>query len=555
MADGLVAAAMKPKRKKYSKSAIRIIEEAVHLLRTAPGVLLAGYYLGSVPFVLGLLYFWADMSRSAHANEYNAAAALGLAFLFVWMKFWQTVFARRIQAQISGDLQPRRSLRQIASITATQSLIQATRFIVIPVAGLLVVPFGFCYAFYQNATAHAGEDVQDVTLTCQWAWRQAKLWPRQNHLLIGIFWLLGLVIFLNLSLATLIIPQLMKSLLGVESIFTLSGIRVILNSTFWIAMLGMTYLFLDPFIKTAYVLRCFYGSALGSGEDLKTELNRILNPGAKIIAGLLIVILCVAPVLSIAKTPVPVSAGELDQSIEEIMNRPEFSWRMPRETAGQKEPETMGPLEAALKWLLDMITKGIKTIGEWITRFLDWLESLLPKSEGQPLSGNKNWKTPLRMVLLLLLFLFLAIMAFIFIRIWQRRRTGPVETISAAATPVPDLSDEKVKADDLPTNRWLSLAGELAEKEELRLAMRALYLATLAHLADHEMITIESYKSNREYEDELTRRAHEHGELILIFSKSLNVFERAWYGMYHIARSEFDSFARNQKRILAFAEK
>jgi len=149
----------------------------------------------------------------------------------------------------------------------------------------------------------------------------------------------------------------------------------------------------------------------------------------------------------------------------------------------------------------------------------------------------------------------MAIMAFIFIRIWQRRRVKPVETISTSAVPVPDLTDEKVKADDLSTNRWLSLATELADKGELRLAMRALYLATLAHLADHEMITIQSYKSNREYERELKRRAHEHGELISIFSNSLNVFEGAWYGMYQIARSEFDSFSLNQKRILAFAEK
>jgi len=107
-------------------------------------------------------------------------------------------------------------------------------------------------------------------------------------------------------------------------------------------MLGMTYLFLDPFVKTAYVLRCFYGSALGSGEDLKTELNRILNPGAKILAGLLIVIFCVAPALSVADTRAPVSPGELDQSIEEVMNRPEFSWRMPRETIEKKELQAMG---------------------------------------------------------------------------------------------------------------------------------------------------------------------------------------------------------------------
>ena len=555
MAIRLVDTAMKPSQKKYQKSALRIIEETVHLLRTGPGLLLSVYYLGSVPFVLGLLYFWADMSRSPNAREYSAAAALGLAVLFVWMKLWQSIFALKVHDRISGDLSHSRSLGQLASIAATQTLIQATRFFVMPIAALLAIPFGYCYAFYQNAAVHVGRDNQDFKPTCQWAWRQAKLWPRQNHLLIAIFWLFGLVIFLNVSMATLIIPQLLKSLLGVDSVFTLGGAAVLVNSTFWIAMLGVTYLFLDPFIKTAYVVRCFYGSALGSGADLKTELNRILNPGVKIIAGLLIVVFCIAPVRLIAQAPATVAPDELNQSIEEIISRPEFSWRMPRETAEEKEPESLGPLEAALKWLLDAITKGIKTIKGWITSFIDWLESLLPERRGQPVSGDKNWKKSVRIVLFLLLLLFLAIMTFIFIRIWRRRQVKPVETISTSAIPVPDLTDEKVKADELSTNRWLALAGELADKGELRLAMRALYLATLAHLADREMITIESYKSNREYEDELKRRAHEHGELISIFSSSLNVFERAWYGMYQIAHSEFDSFLLNQKRILAFAEK
>ena len=278
--------------------------------------------------------------------------------------------------------------------------------------------------------------------------------------------------------------QLMKSLLGIESIFTLSGLRMIFNSTFLIAMLGVTYLVLDPIIKTVYVLRCFYGSALDSGEDLKAELNQILHPGARIISGLLIVILSVAPVLTWAKTPASVSPGELDQSIEEVMNRPEFSWRMPRETIEKKELQAMGPIEAAITWMLDMIKKGLKSIGSWVKSILDWLESLMPKSEGQPTTEDKNWQIPVRMVLLLLLFLFLAIMAFIFIRIWQRRRIRPVETASTPVTPVPDLNDEKVSADDLSTNRWLAIAEELTNKGDLRLAMRVLYLATLAHLAD-----------------------------------------------------------------------
>jgi len=555
VADRLVVAAMKSNQKKYQKSALRITEETFQLLRTSPGMLLIVYYLGSVPFVLGLLYFWADMSRSANAYEYSAAAALALAFLFVWMKVWQTFFTLRVHARISGDPPPRLSPRLIIAITSTQTLIQATRLIVIPIAALLAIPFGYCYAFYHNAAIAMGEDGQDVKSTCQWAWKQAKLWPRQNHLLIGIFWIFGLVIFANVSMAAVIIPSLAKSLLGIESIFSIGGLRMILNSTFLIAILGMTYLLLDPIIKTAYVLRCFYGSALNSGEDLKSELNRFLNRGKETVAGLLVFILCATPFTSPAQTPASVSPDDLNRSIEEIMSRPEFSWRMPREDGGQEEQKARGPIAAAVKWILDLTAKVFKTIGEWISHIFEWLKGLLPEREKTQASEKSNWITPVRMVLIVLLFLFLAIMIFICFRIWRGRQAKPSETSAAAAASVPDLTDEVIKADDLSSNRWLTLAGELAEKGELRLAMRAFYLATLAHLAEHELLTIESYKSNREYELELKRRAHEQKEMIDIFSQSIQVFERAWYGMYRLARSEFDSFAKDQKRILMYAQK
>jgi len=246
---------MKKGHKKNHKSAIRLVEEAVHLLRSTPGDLLGGYYLGSVPFILGLLYFWADMSRSANAHEYSAVFALGLAFLFAWMKFWQAVFAMRVRYRIVGHTQYQWTFRRIASVAATQTLIQSTRFIVLPMAALVVLPFGFCYAFYQNITACFEKEFQRPTVTCKWAWRQAGLWPRQNHLLIGIFWIFGAVILLNVSIAAFFAPQLVKTLFGTDSVFALSGIHLLLNTTFWIAMLGMTYLLLDPLIKTAYVLR------------------------------------------------------------------------------------------------------------------------------------------------------------------------------------------------------------------------------------------------------------------------------------------------------------
>ena len=555
MADRLVVGIMKKRHKKHQKSAIRMIEEAVHILRAAPGALLSVYYIGSIPFILGLLYFWADMSRSATAYEHSAVAALGLSFLFVWMKFWHTVFMFQIRAQFFNEILPPWSLRRIASIAATQSIIQATRFLVLPIASLMVIPFGFCYAFYQNVSAHDDVLGQTVRSTCKWAWQQARLWPRQNHLLIGIYWIFGFVIFINVAITAMVIPQMVKTLFGVDSAFTLSGLYMFLNTTFWIVVLGITYLLLDPLIKSTYVLRCYYGAALQSGEDLRSELSRNLVSRKKLIAGFLFISVCFTPFTTMAEQRAPVSPVDLDRSIEETMNRREFAWRMPRETIQADEQQDKGPIEAAVDWLIEMLGKGIKKIGSWITKFIEWLEDMLPKPDKKTETSNGNWITPVRMVLMILLIFLGAVLAYIFVRIWQRRRTRPIEIVRAAGAATPDLTDESVKADDLSTNRWLTVAGELAEKGELRLAMRALYLATLAHLADHEMITIEVYKSNREYERELKRRAHEHQELISIFSANLNFFERVWYGMYRIARPDFDDFATSHQRMMTFAGK
>jgi hypothetical protein len=343
--------------------------------------------------------------------------------------------------------------------------------------------------------------------------------------------------------------------LGIETKFTLSGIWMILHPMFWVAILGMTYLLLDPFIKTAYVLRCFYGEALDSGEDLNTELKHLVVHKKALASGLLIGILFIVPFGADAQSSTSISANELDRSIEEVMNRREFTWRMPRETLQDEKQEPEGPIDAALEWIIDMLGKGIRTLKKWFTNLFDWLESWFPEPEKKPNSSETSWMTFTRIALIMLLVLLVAVLTFVLVRIWQRRRTGRLESTIAAAAPVPDLRDDDIKADDLPVNRWLALAGEMIEAGDLRLAMRALYLATLAHLAENEMISIEIYKSNREYEQELNRRAHEKKEMLTLFSKSLTFFEQVWYGMYQITRSEFDKFAVNQKRILAVAQK
>jgi hypothetical protein len=545
---------MKKAPKQHSKSAILLLEEAVHLLRKAPLFLLSGYYIGTLPFILGLFYFWADMSRSADAQSYHAVASLGIALLYIWMKCWHVVFAARVKMNISGQPLPQWSFQRILSLAATQTLIHATAFFILPLAALIAIPFGWCYAFYQNVTAEAITELSDLKALCKKAWFQARLWPRQNHILLLIFFVFGIIVFLNIASAIYILPHLLKKFLGIESMFTLSGSHVI-NTTFWVVTIGISYLCMNPLVKTVYVLRCFYGAALRSGDDLKTELKGLMPGRTGLVIGLLLAVLFVAhPVPSLATETAFTSPEALDRSIDEVMAQREFTWRMPREITAENEKAPKGPIASVVAWIIDKLGKGLKAVINWIDKLINWLIDLLPTADHRIASPDENWIASVRVAVIVLLIGLLCALVYILWRSWMHRQTAQAEIAASAVESTPDLEDENTTADDLPVNRWLELARELTEKGSLRQAIRAFYLAILADLAAHELITIEKFKSNREYEIELRRRAHQKEGLLKAFSKSRDVFERVWYGMYKISRLDLDHYAAIQKRLMTIAQ-
>jgi hypothetical protein len=116
---------------------------------------------------------------------------------------------------------------------------------------------------------------------------------------------------------------------------------------------------------------------------------------------------------------------------------------------------------------------------------------------------------------------------------------------------VPDLSDENLGAEQLPEDGWTKLARELLAGGDLRLALRAFYLASLAHLAQRNLIKLEKFKSNREYERELNRRAHSLPALLGAFGQNVSVFDRSWYGLHEIDSELVSEFAANLERMRA----
>ena len=70
--------------------ALDLLEEAVHTLRAAPLATIVAHWIGSVPFVLGLLVFWNDMAQPRTPDATCAFEACALALLLLWMNCWRS---------------------------------------------------------------------------------------------------------------------------------------------------------------------------------------------------------------------------------------------------------------------------------------------------------------------------------------------------------------------------------------------------------------------------------------------------------------------------------
>jgi hypothetical protein len=546
---------MKHTPRQQGRGTFDLIEEATQLLRTAPASVLAVYYLGAIPFTLGLLFFWADMSRSAFASQHLADASLAMTLLFLWMKFWQVIFARRLRAQVAGEPPPAVNFRRGTRIFLTQTILQPPGLFLIPLSLIPALPFAWVYAFYQNATALADGHNHTRELFKK-SCRQAVLWPKQNNLALAILFGFALYVFINWTTLCLVLPHLFKMLLGVESVFSKSPLSL-LNTTFFAAMFGLTYLCVDPVLKSFYVLRCFYGESLQSGEDLKAELKPFAGNTLKAAATVLLsgMIFLGTPARA-ADAPVParpqsapqISPPDLNRAINETIHENKYAWRMPREKVEVADGGD-GPVARFLDKVGAMLRKWARAVLDWVN---DWLRKLFrnwhPASKSTGSSGY-GWIMSVQLLLWGLIAVVLAALAIFLYQAWRGRRKSRPAVASEAFFPVPDVTDENVSADQLPEDGWMKLARELLERGEFRLAMRAFYLSSLSHLATRNLISLARFKSNHDYERELRRRGHSFPELLAVFGDNLCVFERIWFGMHEVNAGLVNQFASNVERL------
>ncbi len=352
---------------------IPLLEEAVHVLRRTPRSTLVCHLLGTMPFALAVLLFWNDVNNPHTSDATVGRDSVVLTLLLVWMNCWRAVFAGRLRRQLSASADTPWTWPRIWNLVAGQAFLGATKLVLLPLSLLTLFGFAWTVAFYRSATALADRGDLDPTGIMARASHLARLDRRQGWLILPILAFLWLLFTVNLALTLAFLPQLIRTLTGYESQFSLSGGFYIFTPLFLWSTLAISWMIFDLFIQAVYCLRSFHGESITTGEDIRAGLRML----ASTVAVLLLLVL--APIYGRAQTP----SRQLERSVRQAMQSPEYDWTAPAQTAA---------VPPGAPWLVrftDRAIEGLKSIfsaiGRAIDAFFDWLRKLfeLPGG-GQP---------------------------------------------------------------------------------------------------------------------------------------------------------------------------
>jgi len=520
---------------------LALLEDAAHLLRRAPLDTLLCHWIGSVPLALGLLVFWNRLTHPPVPDLACAAESLAVALLLIWMNCWRAVFAGRLHRQLSGAPERPWNRRRVWRLVGNQAFLGATKLPMLLIALAAVYPFARVVAFYRYAPVLADREDLDPIEAISQARRLSGIDRFQCFLLQTLLLLLSLVALLNVTLVFATLPQLVKMLTGYESVFSRAGESYIWNRLFLLLVLAATWLVFDPFVQAVYCLRCFQGESMGTGEDLRAGLRRVRAAMAKGAAAAAVALaLAVLPIA--ARAADSVAPRELERAVRQTMQSPEYNWRIPPPaTAVSDTPWIILATDRAIA----AVQSAVKWMGMEIAKLLRWIFGGLGLGS---LPGGQAPAAALHWSVWAMIGLALAMAGWV---LWRAHRLRRIKTTTAArpSAAAIKLDDEGLTADRLPEAGWLEMAERAMAEGNLRLALRAFFLANLAWLGRREFLGIHPGKTNREFEMELRRRAREAPEARELFSANVRAFERAWYGLHEVLQEDAERFRQRAEEI------
>ena len=553
-------------QRQKGRSSLQILEEAFHLLRSIDVKYFLILFLGTTTFAGGLLFFIADMSRSGLARETVIPSSIGVTMLYFWMRFCQVKFCEGLwrtinhgsAVSISGTLK----FRNLSALLLMQAF-----HMPLMLAGLLfVIPLGWIIATFQNFTVLAftkdfgRRSFQGLLKS---SLRNSHYEWGQNHGILVVLLIVSLFVWLNIVGTCLGLATFGKAFFGIESAFTLSPLAALLNSTFFIGTLLLAYLLISPVMKAVYVLRCFYAESRVTGEDLLSRLascrairksssreNSMRDKASQVF--IIAVIFCFLPgwvgALSADENP---SSHAFESELSEIFKQKKYQWQLSRRVGTELADSEEGWLARRMRELAESTQELLRSIDQWFDQMMEKATRDAAGASGgsssDSLKGFEGLKSTFSLGLIAVVVGLILWLAFLLYR--KYRDTSGNQKLENIPAEVVDLQSEDIVASQLPEGEWMRLAREQISKGDRRLAIRALFLATLANLGEKGVIMIARFKSNRDYRRELELKLRKKSELRTAFDENTTLFEESWYGWHPVEEETVEDFLKNHEII------
>ena len=510
------------------RSAFDTLDDGFHLLRELPANAWVFYFLGTVPFLLALLWTVTE-TNILYTRQRGLENSFLCAGAFVWMQFWRVRFAGMLEKQLRPDVVEPWTAARVVRCVCIQAGLQSVKLIVLPLAALATLPYAWVVGFFQNAVVLASRPEISTAELVRESGRLATPNQRQLWILMAVLASMGVFVFLNITILVLILPALVKMLFGIENELT----RGTGNPFTWRLLqiaCGGTWLLAGPLTQAVFVQRVYAAESTTSGADLLAALRKLTIVAAAVVC-----------FVGIGRADVP--APELQKNIERVLQERQYSWQE------SDKDEAAESHTGFLNGLVQSVRNGLQSIGRAFEAFGEWLRHVFEQESGEPADGKTK---PPAQALRWIIFALIGGIAIGLVVFFVRSQPVPVPAPEVATATI-DLEDEAVQAADLPEEGWLAMARECAGRQDYRLALRAVYLATLAHLGQKNLLALGTAKTNRDYVRELRRRAANE-QLQQVFGQSVRSFEASWYGRHEAGESGFEEFQRNFETLRGYVE-
>ena len=536
------------------------------------------YYVGAAPLVLCFIPLWVIDGQIRISNGSLLLQAVLLAGAYLLRARMVAGYVQRVRQRAFGV--PGSKPVGVAARAAVTGRLLAWK-ITLSLAALATVPTvaaaSWFYSACQFASLEAQEDRSErhsfggcLTLASQWF--------GGSLLLLLMLFPLWIAVWLNGFILAMILPALLRSIFGVKTLLsTPMGLYALLQSSaFWLSLFAGAWLALDPVVKCTFIAVYQHLRSRREGDDLRgalASLPREQQKKAEIIAAsrsgnraMMAPLVVLAAILlgasqtarvraatvslnpgsaeTVAGSPNEARVQKLREALDRESERSIYRWH------DAEHPSPPSWLEKLLDEVGDGLQRAWKAFSSFLGKF--WPRGLTFSPEKEKGGG---WRLKdIRLWLGLVLVLTIGVGASL---VWLRRRREAAQlSVPLAIAPLPDLSN--AVASERSEDEWFALAERLEGEGELRLALRAAYLALLAGLGQREWLTIRRDRTNREYLAEFTRRWRRRPQAAVEvrleipekLRSSLRLFDRVWYGSHGLTQAAVAAYRQGQQELL-----